>query len=337
MGAYILRRIVQLIPTFVGATLLAFVIIQLSPGDFFTEKLLDPKVRPETVQRLREQFALDQPIYVQYLLWMKGLLQWPPQLGYSFAYQQDVFQIAMPRVLNSLVLVVASTVLLYIIAIPIGIFSAVRQYSLADRVVSFISYIFLSIPSFFFALIMIFLILQLNYFARDAFHLAGNAQILPVGGMSSSGSESWPWGRRFLDVLWHAIIPIIVVTARDIAGFTRFMRGQMLDVLGQDYIRTARAKGLSERVSIYKHALRNAVIPFVAGIGGILPALISGVGFVEVVMNWPGVTPFYLDALNSKDLYVLTGFLVIGLVLLMIGNLLSDLLLAWVDPRIRYY
>jgi len=337
MGAYLLRRIVQLIPTFVGATLLAFIIIQLSPGDFFTEKLLDPKVRPETVQRLREQFGLDQPIYVQYLLWVKGLLNWPPQLGYSFAYQQEVWQVAAPRVLNSLILVVANTVLLYLVAIPIGIYSAVRQYSLADRIISFVSYVFLSVPSFFFALIMIYLVLQLNYWARDAFQLAGNFKVFDVGGMTSSGYEKFPWWKQFLDVAWHAIIPVLVVTAREIAGFTRFMRGQMLEVLGQDYIRTARSKGLGERATIYKHALRNAVIPFVAGIGGVLPALISGVGFVEVVMNWPGVTPFYLDALASKDLYVLTGFLVIGLVLLMIGNLLSDLLLAWVDPRIRYY
>lgn len=337
MAAYIFRRLVHLIPTFVGATLLAFIIIQLAPGDYFTQLALDPKVRPETLARLREQFGLDKPVYVQYLLWMNGLLQWPPQLGYSFAYQQDVFQVALPRVMNSFLLVIGSTVLLYLVAIPIGIFSAVRQYSLADRIISFISYIFLSIPSFFFALIMIFLILRFNYFARDHLGLSSNAILFPVGGMTSSGHDQFPWWQKTLDVLWHALVPVLVVTARDIAGFTRFMRGQMLDVLGQDYIRTARAKGLSERVAIYKHALRNAVIPFVAGIGGILPALIGGVGFVEVVMNWPGVTPFYLDALSSQDLYILTGFLVITLILLMIGNLISDFLLAWVDPRIRYY
>jgi peptide/nickel transport system permease protein len=337
MLTYILRRFIQLIPTFVGATLLAFFIIQLSPGDFLTQKLLDPNVRPETIERLRSQFGLDQPIYVQYLLWMNNLLQWPPQLGYSFSTQRDVWELAAPRVANSFILVIASTILLYLLAIPIGIYSAVRQYSWPDRVISFISYIFLATPSFFLALIMIYLILQLNFWLRDAFNLGPNFLFLPVGGMTSSGHEAFPWWRQVLDIAWHALIPVVVATSQDIGGFTRFMRGQMLDVLNQDYIRTARAKGLSERVSIYKHALRNAVIPFIAGIGGILPALVGGVGFIEVVLNWPGVTPFYLEALASQDLYVLTGFLVITLVLLMIGNLISDLLLALVDPRIRYY
>jgi peptide/nickel transport system permease protein len=337
MLAYILRRFIQLIPTFIGATLLAFLIIQMAPGDFLTQKLLDPNVRPATIERLRSQLGLDQPAYVQYLLWINGLFQWPPQLGYSFAYQQEVFQLAIPRVLNSMILVLASTVLLYLVAIPIGVFSAVRQYSLADRIISFVSYLFLSIPGFFLALIVIYLSLQFNFWARDAFSLAQGTNLIPIGGMTSNGHAEMPWWRQILDIAWHAVPLILVVTARDIAGFARFMRGQMLDVLSADYIRTARSKGLSERVAVYKHALRNAVIPFVAGIGGILPALIGGVGFIEVVMNWPGVTPFYLEALSSQDLYVLTGFLVIGLVLLMIGNLVSDLLLALVDPRIRYY
>jgi len=131
-------------------------------------------------------------------------------------------------------------------------------------------------------------------------------------------------------------LPIVVLTTSDIAGFSRIMRGQMLEALSQDYVRTARAKGLPERVVVYKHALRNAIIPIVANIGGILPTLISGAGLVEVVTAWPGITPLLLDAISQQDLYVVAGFLTMGLVLLMIGNLLSDLLLAWVDPRIRY-
>ena len=327
MFAYILRRVVHLIPTFIGATLLAFVIIQLAPGDFLTQRALDPNIQQDTLQRLRSQFGLDQPIYVQYILWMENLLK--GNLGYSFSYQQPVLQLIWPRILNSLVLVGLSTVLLYIIAIPLGIFGAIRQYTLGDQISSFLAYAFIAVPSFFLSLIAIYLILRPKF--------ATGVEVFPVGGMTSSGFDDFsPW-RKFLDVSRHVVVPALIAVSNDIAGFSRLLRGQMLDYLSQDFIRTARAKGLAERGVIYKHALRNAIIPFVAGIGGILPGLIGGAGFVEVVFTWPGVTPFFLDAVQNQDLYVLTGILTLSLLLLMVGNLLSDLLLAWVDPRIRYY
>lgn len=326
MTAYILRRILYLVPTFFGATFLAFLIIQLAPGDYLTQLELDPKVTPETIARLRSQFGLDRPIHEQYLLWMHNLLHL--NLGYSFAYQAPVLDIVLPRVVNSMVIVVPATLFLFLVAIPVGIYGALRQYSLGDRVVSFLAYIGLAIPNFFLALIFMYLILQV-YFRTGV-------MVFPVSGMTSSGFEQFDSWKKILDIAWHAVIPIIVVTTSDIAGFSRVMRGQMLEVLSQDYIRTARAKGLAERVVVYKHALRNAVIPFVANIGGILPGLISGAGLVEVVMAWPGITPLLLDSLQQQDLYMVAGFLTIGLILLMVGNLLSDLLLTWVDPRIRY-
>ncbi|WP_337843975.1 ABC transporter permease [Thermus sp.] len=326
MTAYILRRILYLIPTFFGATFLAFLIIQMAPGDYLTQLELDPKITPETIARLRAQFGLDRPIYEQYLLWMNNLFHL--NLGYSFAYQAPVLDIIWPRVVNSMVIVIPSTLLLYLVAIPVGVYGALRLYTLGDRVLSFLAYVGLSVPSFFLALIAIYILLQIKF--------ATGALIFPVSGMTSSGFEQMPPLRQVLDIAWHAVVPILVATANDIAGFSRLMRGQMLEVLSQDYIRTARAKGLSERVVIYKHAFRNAVIPFVATLGGLLPNLISGAGFVEVVMAWPGITPFFLDAVANQDLYVIAGFLTVSLVLLMVGNLLSDLLLAWVDPRIRY-
>lgn len=326
MTAYILRRILYLIPTFFGATFLAFLIIQLAPGDYLTQLELDPKVTPETIARLRSQFGLDRPIHEQYLLWMHNLLHL--NLGYSFAYQAPVLDVIWPRVVNSMVIVVPSTLLLFLVAIPVGVYGALRQYSVGDRVISFLAYIGLAIPNFFLALIFMYLILQV-YFRTGV-------MVFPVSGMTSSGFEQFDSWKKILDIAWHAVIPIIVVTTSDIAGFSRVMRGQMLEVLSQDYIRTARAKGLAERVVVYKHALRNAVIPFVANIGGILPGLISGAGLVEVVMAWPGITPLLLDSLQQQDLYMVAGFLTIGLVLLMVGNLLSDLLLTWVDPRFRY-
>jgi len=249
-------------------------------------------------------------------------------LGYSFAYQAPVLEIVWPRVLNSMVLVVPSTVLLFLIAVPVGVYGALRQYSLGDRVVSFLAYLGLAIPNFFLALILMYLVLQV-YFRTGV-------MVFPVSGMTSSGFEQFSFWQKVVDVAWHAVLPIVVLTTSDIAGFSRIMRGQMLEALSQDYVRTARAKGLPERVVVYKHALRNAIIPIVANIGGILPTLISGAGLVEVVTAWPGITPLLLDAISQQDLYVVAGFLTMGLVLLMIGNLLSDLLLAWVDPRIRY-
>jgi peptide/nickel transport system permease protein len=326
MTTYILRRILYLIPTFFGATLLAFLIIQMAPGDYLTQLELDPKVTPETIARLRSQFGLDRPVYEQYLLWMNNLFHL--NLGYSFAYQAPVLEVIWPRVVNSMVIVIPSTILLYLVAIPIGVYGAVRQYSLGDRILSFLAYVGLSVPSFFLALIAIYVLLQIKF--------KTGVLIFPVSGMTSSGFEQLPPLKQWLDIAWHAVVPILVATANDIAGLSRLMRGQMLEVLGQDYIRTARAKGLAERVVLYKHAFRNAVIPFVATLGGLLPSLISGAGFVEVVMAWPGITPFFLDAIANQDLYVIAGFLTVSLVLLMIGNLISDLLLAWVDPRIRY-
>jgi peptide/nickel transport system permease protein len=327
MFAYIVRRILHLIPTFIGATLLAFIVIQLAPGDFLTQRALDPNIQPETITRLRSQFGLDQPVYVQYILWMENLLK--GNLGYSFSYQQPVLPLIWPRIANSLYLVGLSTILLYLIAIPVGVFGAVRQYSIGDQITSFLAYVGIAVPSFFLSLIAIYLILQ--------FKFKTGVELFPVGGMTSSGHENFGLWQRLLDISRHVAVPAVIAVSNDIAGFSRLLRGQMLDYLSQDFIRTARAKGLAERSVVYKHALRNAVIPFVAGLGGVLPGLISGAGFVEVVFNWPGVTPFFLDSLSNQDLFVLTGFLTLSLVLLMIGNLLSDLLLAWVDPRIRYY
>lgn len=326
MARFLLGRFLQLIPTFIGATFLAFMIIQLAPGDFLTQRSLDPNIRPETIERLRSQFGLDQPFVVQYFLFMGNLLQ--GDLGYSFAYQQPVWNVVIPRMLNSLILVGLSLVFLFALAIPIGVVSALRPYSWVDQILSFFSYVGLAIPNFFLALILIYLLLEFNFWAGFL--------PFPVGGMTSRGYDDFSTAQQFLDVLWHALIPALIVATADIAGYSRVLRGQMLEVLDQDYIRTARAKGLAERAVVYKHALRNAVVFFVAGVGGLLPALVGGAGFVEVVMNWPGITPLYLEALSQQDLFVLTGFLTITLVLLMIGNLLSDLLLAAVDPRIRY-
>jgi len=303
-----------------------FFIVQAAPGDFLDELRQNPDTQPETIERLEKKFGLDKPVPVQYLMWMSNIVR--GDLGTSFIYDRPVSELVFPRVKNSMILVIGNIFLLYLVAIPIGVFGAVRQYSLGDKVVSIGSYFLLGFPNFFLGLIMVYLLLRYKF-------ATGNF-LLPVGSMTSPEIDSFgPW-RAFWDIVWHSIAPIIVVTATGVASFTRFMRGQMLEFLGQDFIRTARAKGLSERTVIYKHALRNAVTPFIAGIGSLLPALIGGAGFVEFVFNWPGITPLLIQALNRVDVYLYSGFIAVSLLLLLIGNLISDLLLAAVDPRIRY-
>jgi len=326
VSAYLVRRLIHLVPTFLGATFLAFFVLQIAPGDFLTQWALDPKIRPETIERMRHNFGLDRPLLLQYLIWLKNLLH--GDFGTSFMYQRPVLEVVWPRIENSLILVGLSILFLYLIGIPVGVYQALRPYTLPDYVISFFAYFGLAIPNFFFMLILIFLLVK--------FKFAFGWTPFPIGGMTSQGFEQLPPARQWVDILWHAVLPAFVVVTADLSGLTRVMRGQVMEVLGQDYIRTARAKGLAERIVLYKHALRNAVIPILANIGGLLPGLIGGAGLVEVVANWPGITPLLLDALNQQDLYVNVGIIALSSLLLIVGNILGDLLLAVVDPRIRY-
>lgn len=332
MLSFAIRRFFHLIPTFLGATLLAFTISQLVPGDFFRQLELQPNVRPETVARMRDRFGLEDPIMVQYVRWMGNLLR--GDLGLSFDSNAPVSRVIRRPIQNSMILVVLAIIMLYALAIPLGVFAAVRQYSLGDQVVSTVSYFGLAIPNFFFAQLIVLSLFLLRRFTRNTF---GFEQLLfPVAQMTSSDHGQLTTLGQMLDILWHAFLPAFVIATAGIAGTMRILRGQLLEFLQSDFIRTARAKGLSHRSITYKHALRPALIPFVAGIGGLLPSLIGGAGLVEVVMAWPGITPVLLSAINRQDIYVVLGFLVISSLLLMLGNLISDLLLAVVDPRIRY-
>ncbi len=331
MTAYIIRRFFHLIPTFLGATFLAFLIIQLAPGDFVTRLELDPSFNHAQIENLRRIYGLDQPFTVQYAKWLSGFLK--GYLGVSLSYQTGVWEVLKPRMLNSMVLVVLSIIFIYSFSIPIGIYSALRQYSWGDRFWTTVAFIGMAIPNFFFALLMLYFALYLkDKFGHEIFPIGG-MRSLYIAGMDFSAAPKW---RQWLDILWHAVLPVIVAGTAGTAGLTRVMRTQMLENKMQDYVRTARAKGLAERVVVYKHILRNAIIPIVASIGFLLPDLFGGAGFVEVVMGWPGLTPMLLEALFSIDVYIIMGSISVTIVLLMIGNLLSDLLLAWVDPRIRY-
>ena len=327
MVPYIFRRFIQFFPTFILATILVFFIIQAAPGDFLSQLKVNPRVTATQLARLRHDFGLDQPVIVQYLKWMWNMLH--GDLGESFSAHRPVLEVVLPRAANSMILVVLSTVILFLVAIPIGIYSALHPYSFADRAMTFVSYLFLGLPSFFFALLALFAMVTLRQnYGWD----------VPISGKTSANlPENANFLMRSLDILKHALIPSIILVLRGISSESRFIRGYMLETLGQDFIRTARAKGLAQNAVVYKHALRIALIPFIAGLGGLLPGLLSGAGFVEVVYSYPGLTPLVLDALSNTDVYVLSSVTALSTILYIVGNLLSDLLLAVADPRISYH
>jgi peptide/nickel transport system permease protein len=326
---YVLKRLLNLVPVFIAATLLSFVLIQSVPRpdrqSLLEDRRRDTRTASKTLEVMVKRFGLDKPLLVQYGLWLCNVVT---DLGVSFDENRPVLEVIAPRIQNSFALVLAHIVLLYALAIPLGVFGAIRQYSVVDQTSSVISYLFLGFPSFFLGLAVVFLLVQFKF--TTGFFL------LPVGGMTSAEFDSFSPPQQILDVLWHAIAPLITMTLIGVASLSRFMRAQMLEFLKYDFVRTARAKGLSERSVIYKHALKNAITPFISSIGGLLPAMIGGAGFVEVVFNWPGITPLLLKAINTLDVYVLIGLISLTLVLLMVGNLISDLLLAWLDPRVQF-
>ncbi|HEV8339128.1 MAG TPA: ABC transporter permease [bacterium] len=320
MLLHIARRLIQLIPLLFGVTLVSFVVIQLSPGDFLAEMRLNPVVDSATVEAMRRNFGLDQPMHVQYFKWLWNLLRL--DFGYSFAYHVPVMWLIGSRLLNSVVLNIAALILAWVVAIPIGIHAATKQYSWSDNSLSMTAYLGISTPTFFSALLLLLLAFKTGW--------------LPIGGMTSLDYDFLPWYGKILDVGRHLIIPASVLGFGAAAGLMRQMRGNLLEVLRQDYVRTARSKGLAERPVIYRHAVRNAINPLITIFGFELGGLLGGAVVIEIVTGWPGVGRLIFDAIVQKDLYVVMGSLLIGSVTLVVGNLVADILLAVADPRIRY-
>jgi peptide/nickel transport system permease protein len=327
MFTFIVKRILALIPVFFGGTILLFGLMQLAPGDMLSTLRIDPRVKPETIERLEKKFLLNESIPVQYGAWIFNLVQ--GDLGNSFIYgDQPVTAVIGRPIVNSLWIVIPELILGYLISIPLGVFTALRQNKFPDIAIGVTSFFLAAFPSFFLGLIIVFLLLN--------FKFATGFALLPIGGMTSDTHDFMNPLEQFLDIARHAIAPIFTLLLLDASISSRFFRAQILDALGQDYIRTAKSKGLSENIVMYKHVLRNASVPFIASIGGTLPGLIGGAGLIEYIFNWPGITPTILAALGAKDVFMYVGFVAMTLVLLAIGNLIADLLLAVVDPRIRY-
>lgn len=320
MLRHVLRRLIQLIPLLVGITILSFLIIQLSPGDFLAEIRLNPVVSQETVDQMRANFGLDKPLHIQYVRWLGNILR--GDFGYSFSFQVPVLWLINTRLLNTLLLNVVALVVAWIIAVPIGIHAATRQYSPTDNLLSLGAYIGISTPTFFSGLLLLYAAFKTGW--------------LPIGGMTSLDYGFLPWWGKVLDIGRHIIIPATVLAFLTVAGLMRQMRANLLEVLRQDYVKTARSKGLADRVVIYKHAVRNAINPLITIFGLELGGLLGGSAILENVVGWPGLGQLILDSVIRKDLYVVMGSLVIGGVTLVVGNLIADILLAVADPRIRY-
>jgi peptide/nickel transport system permease protein len=309
-----------MIPLLLGITFFSFMIISLAPGDFLTAMSQNPQISTETISAMRAKFGLDQPWYIQYGKWLWNAVHL--DFGYSFANKVPVFTLISEKMLNTLILALSAALLAWGLSIPLGIISAVRQNTWVDRSASFVSFIGLSIPEVFFALLMVFFAAKTGWF--------------PVGGMKSIDFEYLSYGGQIMDLLRHLILPTIVLGSVSMAGRMRQMRANLLDTLLQDYIKTARAKGLGENRVIYVHALRNAINPLITLFGFTLADLLSGAFLVEVIMSWPGLGRLTLDALFTRDLYLVMGSLLMASVMLILGNLAADIMLALSDPRIRY-
>ena len=321
MWRYILTRILQTIPLLVGISLLTFILLQLTPGDFLNQMAENPGISPAAIEAMRRNFGLDRPWYVQYALYLKNLLL-HFDFGESFSRHEPVFTVLREGLANTLLLAVASAVITWSLAIPLGIWAAVRQHSWVDRMLSLVAFIWLSIPEILSGLLLLMLAARTGWF--------------PVGGMRSLDyDELTTWG-RFLDVTHHLVLPALVVGLIPLASRMRQMRSNLLDVLRMDYVTTARAKGLDERVVIFKHALKNALNPMITLFGYTLGALVSGSFVAEIIFSWPGLGRITLDALLTQDQYLVMGSVLMASVVLIGGNLIADILLAVADPRISY-
>ncbi|MEW6087732.1 MAG: ABC transporter permease [bacterium] len=319
MFSYIRKRIIHMVPLLLGITFFSFLIIQMAPGDYFDQLKLNPQISKITLEKMRQEFGLDRPWIVQYFNWLKNILKL--DFGYSFTYHVPVFDLIKERAWNTFSLSFLSIVFIWLLAIPMGVVSAVKKEKIPDKLFSIIAFLGMSIPNFFIAFLLIF--------------AAAKTGWLPIGGVVSIDHETLSIPGRIADYLKHIIIPISVLVIGGLAGLMRLMRANMLEVLRSQYIITARAKGLPEYLVIYKHALRNAINPLVTIFGYEISGLLSGAALIETVTSWPGLGRLMLDAVFSQDLYLVMGSLLMSAVLLLVGNLIADILLLIVDPRIR--
>lgn len=323
---YIVRRLVYAAILLVLISFVSFVIIKLPPGDFLTQKIEQLRARGDRsaesrIEEYRIRYGLDQPFFVQYSTWALNFLK--GDFGESFEYERPVRELLGERVTFTIVLALATLVVVWALAIPLGVYSAVKQYSLGDQIITTISFIGIGMPGFLLALLIL-------YYAITVLNIEAT-------GLFSQEYVDAPWSfARFIDLLKHLWIPALISAVTGIGGLTRIMRGNLLDTLGQPFVEAARARGLKNRTVIWKHAVRIAINPLIVILGSeALPGILGGGGLVSIVLNLPTIFPLFIDSLRKLDMYMAGTCIVLFSLLLLVGNLLSDLALAWVDPRIR--
>jgi peptide/nickel transport system permease protein len=315
MFKFVVRRLLISIPVLLGVTCVAYFIMTLAPGDA-VDMLISPGLSAQDFALQREALGLNEPVPVQYVKWLTQLMQ--GNLGYSFNNRQPVATRIGDRIVPTLALALCALLWAYVLGIPIGVLAAVRQYSIFDYIATLISYLGVSLPSFFFGLLLIFVFsLKLN--------------LLPTGGMQTIGAQT-----NLMDQLQHLILPSLVLGLYNAAVVMRYTRSSMLEAIHQDYVRTARGKGLREQVVIFGHALRNALMPVITLAGLQVPSLLGGAIITEQIFNWPGMGRLAVEAIFQRDYPVIMGLNLLTAVLVTLGNLLADVSYALVDPRIRH-
>jgi peptide/nickel transport system permease protein len=326
MASYIARRLLGSIPLVLGIATIIFFVVNLAPGDpaalYFQQG-----VPPEVLEQIRRNFGLDQPIHIRYWRWMVAFFT--GDFGYSYAHARPVLDIILETLGPTLVLAGATLVFIFVIGVVVGVLQSVRQHRPLDRILSVISLFFYSMPSFWLGLMLMLL------FALKA-HEWGWPIALPPTGMTSVDHEFMSFGEQMVDRLRHLILPVLTLSLVMAAGIARYTRGQMLEVIRQDYIRTARAKGLPERQVVIKHALRNSLLPVITLLGLYLPLLFSGSVFVEVIFSWPGMGRVIVDSIFQRDYPLVMATSFIFALVVVLGSLIADVLYAVADPRIRY-
>ncbi|HEX5038959.1 MAG TPA: ABC transporter permease [Candidatus Limnocylindria bacterium] len=320
MLTYIIRRLILSIPILFGVALISFLLVYLAPGDPLG-RFLTPNVRPEVLEKLREIYGLDKPLFEQFVGWITHYVQvWDPLAwGISITHRRPVLELIMERAPATLLLMGSALAITVIVAVPLGMLAAIRQYSVADKVVTTFATIGYAMPSFVIGTYLLYI-------------GAVWTGIFPFRGMTSSlRSEGDP-----LDIAWHMVLPVASLSIQSIAGWSRYVRATMLEVLHQDYIRTAKAKGLGSSRVNFRHALRNALIPVVTLFGLSLPSLIAGAAITEAIFSWPGLGSLGLQAVGERDYPVVMAFVLLGGIAVVLGNLIADILYGVVDPRIKY-
>ncbi len=315
-----------MLPKLILISVITFGISKLAPGDYVTMKLLNnPTVSREAIEREKTRLGLDQPVPVQYVKWAKNFVT--GDLGESFDYREKVSTLIWQRVPATLLLGISVFLFTWLIALPLGIMAAVRQYTATDKITSSITFFFLGVPDFFLAILLLLGAALLN----QHFH----GQVFPIGGITSTTFADMSTFGKLLDYAWHLIIPVVAIGIGSIAILQRRMRGNLLDVLGEEYVRTARAKGLPEHKVVYKHAVRNALNPMITLLGFEFAALLSGVAIIENIVAWPGLGQLMLDAILKQDVNLAMAGVMAGTIMLLVGNLLADIMLVMSDPRIK--